>query len=92
MVFRDIERLRRTTDSQRQFTLLFYPQFLFNDDGEPLASGDFSHDRSAPKRTEGGQRKEVPAHRNEIDADDLEQGTDRPEPAYVVAELHVLVP
>jgi len=35
-LFREIERLRRTTDAARNFTLLFYPPFLFNDDGEPL--------------------------------------------------------
>ena len=40
--FRDIERLRRTTDSQRHFTLLCYPPFFFNDDGEPLFSGDWA--------------------------------------------------
>ena len=39
-VFREIERLRRTTDGERHFTLLFYPQFLFNDDGEPLFAGE----------------------------------------------------
>jgi hypothetical protein len=39
-VFRDIERLRRATDNDRHFTLLFYPQFLFNDDGEPLFAGE----------------------------------------------------
>lgn len=38
-VFREIERLRRFTDTQRQFTLLCYPQFFFNDDGEPLFAG-----------------------------------------------------
>jgi hypothetical protein len=38
--FRDIERLRRTTDSQRHFTLIFFPQFLFNDDGEPLFAAE----------------------------------------------------
>lgn len=38
-VFREVERLRRFTDTQRQFTLLFYPQFFFNDDGEPLFAG-----------------------------------------------------
>jgi len=37
---REIERLRRATDDQRHFTLLFYPQFLFNDDGEPLFAGE----------------------------------------------------
>jgi hypothetical protein len=39
-VFREIERLRRMTDDQRHFTLLFYPQFLFNDDGEPLFAAE----------------------------------------------------
>ncbi len=39
-VFRDIERLRQATDSARHFTLLFYPQFLFNDDGEPLFAAE----------------------------------------------------
>lgn len=39
-MFREMERLRRTTDSQRHFTLLLYPQFLFNDDGEPLFAGE----------------------------------------------------
>jgi eukaryotic-like serine/threonine-protein kinase len=33
---RDLERLRRTTDAERHCTLLFFPQFLVNDDGEPL--------------------------------------------------------
>ncbi len=40
VVFREIERLRRATDADRHFTLLFYPQFLFNDDGGPLFAGD----------------------------------------------------
>ena len=35
-LLRDVERLRRATDSQRHFTVLFYPAFLFNDDGQPL--------------------------------------------------------
>jgi hypothetical protein len=39
VLFREIERLRRTTDDRRHFTLLFYPQFFFNDDGEPLFAG-----------------------------------------------------
>jgi eukaryotic-like serine/threonine-protein kinase len=39
-VFRDITRLLRTTDSDRQFTLLLYPQFLFNDDGAPLFAAE----------------------------------------------------
>ncbi len=39
-VFREIERLRRMTDDQRHFSLLFYPQFLFNDDGEPLFAAE----------------------------------------------------
>jgi serine/threonine protein kinase len=41
-IFREIERLRRMTDDQRHFSLLFYPQFLFNDDGTPL----FADERS----------------------------------------------
>jgi hypothetical protein len=40
VVFREIERLRRASDDQRHFTLLFYPQFLFNDDGEPLFAAE----------------------------------------------------
>ncbi len=39
-VFREIERLRRMTDDQRHFSLLFFPQFLFNDDGGPLFAGE----------------------------------------------------
>jgi len=39
-LMRDVERLRRSTDSQRHFTLLVYPPFLFNDDGRPLFAGD----------------------------------------------------
>ncbi|MBW8884657.1 MAG: hypothetical protein JF612_07740, partial [Planctomycetia bacterium] len=39
-VFREIERLRRMTDDQRHVTLLFYPQFLFNDDGAPLFAAE----------------------------------------------------
>jgi eukaryotic-like serine/threonine-protein kinase len=39
-VFREIERLRRMTDDQRHFSLLFYPQFLFNDDGAPLFAAE----------------------------------------------------
>jgi eukaryotic-like serine/threonine-protein kinase len=38
-MFPGIERLRRATDSHRHFTVLLFPQFLFNDDGEPLFSG-----------------------------------------------------
>jgi len=41
-VFREIERLRRTTDAERHFALLFYPHFLFNDDAEPLFAGDWT--------------------------------------------------
>jgi hypothetical protein len=40
VLFREIERLRRTTDDSRHVTLLFYPQFLFNDDGEPLFAAE----------------------------------------------------
>src|SRR5262245_46037345 len=39
-VFREIERMRRMTDDQRHFTLLLVPQFLFNDDGEPLFAAE----------------------------------------------------
>ena len=40
VLFREMERLRRTTDADRHVTLLFYPQFLFNDDGEPLFAAE----------------------------------------------------
>lgn len=40
VLFREMERLRRTTDDLRHVTLLFYPQFLFNDDGEPLFAAE----------------------------------------------------
>ena len=40
-----MERLRRLTDADRHFTLLFFPPFLFNDDGEPLFTGDRSKAR-----------------------------------------------
>jgi hypothetical protein len=39
-LFRDVERLRRTLDGDRHFTLLAYPQFFANDDGEPLFAGE----------------------------------------------------
>jgi serine/threonine protein kinase len=39
-VFRDMERLRRLTDSDRHFTVLFYPQFLFQGDGQQLFVGE----------------------------------------------------
>ena len=39
-LIRDVERLRRSTDEERHFTLLFYPPFLFNDDGGPLFSAE----------------------------------------------------
>jgi eukaryotic-like serine/threonine-protein kinase len=38
-LFPGMERLRRATDSQRHLTVLFFPQFLFNDDGGPLFAG-----------------------------------------------------
>ena len=38
-LFRDVERLRRSIDEARHFTLLANPQFFFNDDGEPLFAG-----------------------------------------------------
>ena len=37
---RDMERLRRSIDGDRHVTVLFYPPFLFNDDGRPLFAGD----------------------------------------------------
>lgn len=40
LLFLEMEKLRRTTDSTRHFTLLVYPPFLFNDDGEPLFAGE----------------------------------------------------
>jgi serine/threonine-protein kinase len=40
VLFREIERLRRTTDDQRHLTVLFFPQFFFNDDGEPLFAAE----------------------------------------------------
>ncbi len=46
-VFREIERLRRLTDGDRHFTALFYPQFLFNDDGEPLFAGERANVRES---------------------------------------------
>ena len=39
-LFRDMERLRRTLDGDRHFTVLAYPQFFFNDDGEPLFAAE----------------------------------------------------
>ena len=39
-LFRDIERLRRSTDEDRHFTVLFNPAFFFNDDGAPLFSAE----------------------------------------------------
>ena len=39
-LFRDIERLRRSTDDQRHFTVLFSPAFFFNDDGAPLFAAE----------------------------------------------------
>jgi len=46
-VFRDIERLRRTTDSEHHFTLLLDTQFLFNDEGEPLFAAERAKVRQA---------------------------------------------
>jgi eukaryotic-like serine/threonine-protein kinase len=40
VVFPQIKRLQRTSDGQRHFTLIFFPQFLFNDDGEPLFAAE----------------------------------------------------
>lgn len=39
-LLRDVERLRRSTDADRHVTVLFYPAFLFNDDGQPLFAGE----------------------------------------------------
>jgi hypothetical protein len=39
-LFRDIERLRRSTDEDRHFTVLFNPAFFFNDDGAPLFAAE----------------------------------------------------
>lgn len=39
-LFRDIERLRRSTDEDRNFTVLFSPAFFFNDDGAPLFAAE----------------------------------------------------
>lgn len=39
-LFRDIERLRRSTDDERHFTVLFNPSFFFNDDGAPLFAAE----------------------------------------------------
>ncbi|HUE72492.1 MAG TPA: protein kinase [Pirellulaceae bacterium] len=39
-LLRDVERLRRTIDGDRHLTVLFYPPFLFNDDGRPLFASD----------------------------------------------------
>ncbi|MCE9527152.1 MAG: protein kinase, partial [Planctomycetales bacterium] len=39
-LFRDIERLRRSTDEDRHFTILFNPPFFFNDDGAPLFAAE----------------------------------------------------
>ena len=39
-LFRDIERLRRSTDEDRHFTVLFSPAFFFNDDGAPIFAAE----------------------------------------------------
>ncbi|MBC7856992.1 MAG: protein kinase, partial [Pirellulaceae bacterium] len=39
-LFRDIERLRRSTDEDRHFNVLFSPAFFFNDDGAPLFAAE----------------------------------------------------
>jgi serine/threonine-protein kinase len=39
-VFRDLEWLRRMTDSDRHFTVLLYPQFLFKNGGQSLFAGE----------------------------------------------------
>lgn len=40
LLFLDMEKMRRSTDSSRHFSVLLYPPFLFNDDGEPLFAGE----------------------------------------------------
>lgn len=35
-----LERLRKSMDSDRHFSVLFRPSFLFNDDGQPLFAGE----------------------------------------------------
>ncbi|MCU0879116.1 MAG: hypothetical protein MUF06_15130 [Pirellulaceae bacterium] len=37
---REMARLAKTLDADRHLTLLVYPPFLWNDDGEPLFAGD----------------------------------------------------
>lgn len=37
---KEVERLRRATDADRHVNVLFYPNFLANNDGEPLFAGD----------------------------------------------------
>ncbi|MEX2174662.1 MAG: hypothetical protein WD872_09895, partial [Pirellulaceae bacterium] len=49
LLIRDMERLRRSIDGDRHVNLLVYPQFLFNDDGEPL----FAAERAKVRRPLG---------------------------------------
>ena len=42
---KEVERLRRMTDVDRHFTALFYPNFFFNNDGEPLFEGALARTR-----------------------------------------------
>jgi eukaryotic-like serine/threonine-protein kinase len=40
LLLRDMERLRRSTDEDRHFTVLFNPAFFNNDDGAPLFAAE----------------------------------------------------
>lgn len=40
VLFREIEKLRRSTDDKRHLTILFNPAFFFNDDGQPLLTNE----------------------------------------------------
>lgn len=44
---REAERLRKSTDDQRHATILFYPNFFFNNDSEPLFEGERARGREA---------------------------------------------
>lgn len=46
-LFPQIERLRRASDAERHFSLLLFPQFLFNDDGQPLFAGEMERVRGS---------------------------------------------
>lgn len=46
LLFREMERLRRMSDSERHFTAMFYPQFLASAEGEALFAGELGRLRS----------------------------------------------